>query len=107
VAEEVYTTHVHAVGVQVNCHVGKFMILRAMACVAPRDTTSSHGPGGKNYAARVQESGAQLYRPSALNYADQNHDDRNHQKNVDKPADGVGSNHSQQPHDQQNYGDSF
>jgi hypothetical protein len=42
-------------------------------------------------------------RPTALNHANEDHHNREHEKKVNKPAHGVGRNHSQQPQDQQNY----
>lgn len=33
----------------------------------------------------------------SFNQSDQNHNDRNDQQNVDEPADGVSSNHAEEP----------
>jgi hypothetical protein len=42
-------------------------------------------------------------RPATLNHADQQHHERNHQQNVDEPANSVGTYDSEQPKDQQDH----
>jgi hypothetical protein len=42
---------------------------------------------------------------AALNYTDQNADQRNNQKNVDEPAHGIRAHHAEQPQNNQNYRD--
>lgn len=46
---------------------------------------------------------ASRYRASTLDQPDENRDDSQNEQNVNESAQGVGTDHSQQPEDQQNY----
>jgi hypothetical protein len=54
--------------------------------------------------ANVPETNEPLYRATTLNNADQNHDDRDNQKNVNDPAQGIRGSQTEQPQNEQNYG---
>src|ERR1700738_4544232 len=47
-----------------------------------------------------------LNRPAALNDADQDDDDRQHEQDVDEPAQRIRRHQTEEPQDDENYGDS-
>ena len=49
--------------------------------------------------------GHRLNRPAALNDPDQDDDDREHQQDVDEPAQRIRRHQTEQPQDDENYGD--
>src|SRR5580704_13950087 len=57
---------------------------------------------GGGYTARGTRS---LNRPAALNDANQDDDDRQHEQDVDEPAQRIRRHQTEQPQDDENYGD--